>query len=136
MSNQLGKDLLERARVVPAPGNDLIGADEHGIGAVEVPGLFAFQIDNVEVDAFQLFELLAMRCETQQRPVETKAIVKRSPLGKPEVRRAAPPPRAPPGPGPGFLVRGRARPRPWPRAAPTAAHRGGPRRGGRPAPRR
>src|SRR2546422_8862927 len=89
MSHQLGKDLLEAARVVPAPGNDLIGADEHGIGAVEVPGLFAFQIDDVEVDAFQLFELLAMRCETQQRPVEAKAIVKRSPLGKPEVRRAA-----------------------------------------------
>src|SRR3989442_13683750 len=96
MSHQLDKDLLERARVVPAPGNDLIGADEYGIGAVEVPGLFAFQIDNVEVDAFQLFEFLAMRGETQQRPVETKAIVKRSPLGKPEVRRAAPPARRPP----------------------------------------
>src|SRR2546427_9725183 len=92
MSHQLDKDLLERARVVPAPGNDLIGADEYGIGAVGVPGLFAFQIDNVEVDAFQLFEFLAMRGETQQRPVETKAIVKRSPLGKPEVRRRGRPP--------------------------------------------
>src|SRR2546425_9503056 len=108
MSHQLGKDLLEPARVVPAPGNDLIGADEHGIGAVEVPGLFAFQIDDVEVDAFQLFELLAMRCETQQRPVEAKAIVKRSPLGKPEVRRGAAPARARPGRVYGFWGGGRA----------------------------
>src|SRR6266550_1038024 len=89
MSHQLGKDLLERARVVAAPGNDLIGADEYGVGAVDVPRLFAFQIDNLEVDACQFFEFLAMRCETQQGPVETETIVKRSPLGKPEVRRAS-----------------------------------------------
>src|SRR6266850_6663139 len=87
MSQQPGEDLLERTRVVSAPGDNLIRADEYRIGAVEVPGLFAFQIDDPEVDVLRLFEFRAVRCQTQQRPVEAKAIVKGLPGGEPEMRR-------------------------------------------------
>ena len=80
---------------VPAPGDDLIGANEGEVGSIEIAGFLRIQFDNCEVHtqfrrgALPGFGARCTAIETKKRPLKSEGVEQGSPIGEPQVRSAA-----------------------------------------------